>query len=290
MKTRTVQRTRLVPHTIDGRTELVLDRYDEQIPVPPRDWDRTVLAAVTAGAGLLLIICIAWTTASVGDLLARVVHPIPAYGAALAFDLAWIMCMALEWLARYDTRRAVLPRRAGHAALAIAMIAVAAHGHIEGALLIGIIGATVSAIVKGLWTVVLRHHAKPLDDKTQQWVDAQRAAAGGELAMLAVRRELVRSRGQVAAEQAAIGAGPDRTPDTNPDPSPDQSGQSADTPDPQPEPPAAGPMTVKDAVRTAADCGITDPDAVLRYVRKVADANAKPATVDRYVRLLSRSA
>lgn len=285
MKTRTVQRSRLVPHTIDGRTELVLDRYEEQIPVPPRDWDRTVLAAVTAGAGLLLIICIAWTTASVGDLLAHVVHPIPAYGAALAFDLAWIMCMALEWLARYDTRRAALPRRAGHAALILAMLAVATHGHIEGALLIGIIGATVSAIVKGLWTVVLRHHAKPLDDKTQQWVDAQRAEAGGQLAMVAVRRELLRAQGQVAAEQAAITG-----PDSNPDTTPDQSGQSADTPDPQPEPSAAGPMTVKDAVRTAADCGITDPDAVLRYVRQVADANAKPATVDRYVRLLSRSA
>lgn len=285
MKTRTIERTRLVPHTIDGKTEMVLERYKVDVPVPPRDWDRTVLAAVTAGAGLLLIICIAWTTASVGDLLARVVHPIPAYGAALAFDLAWIMCMALEWLARYDTRRATLPRRAGHAALVLAMIAVAAHGRIEGALLIGIIGATVSAIVKGLWTVVLRHHAKPLDDKTQQWVDRQRAAAGGQLAMVSVRRELLRAQGQVAAEQAAI-TGPDSDPDTTPD----ESGQSADTPDPQPEPSAAGPMTVKDAVRTAADCGITDPDAVLRYVRKVADANAKPATVDRYVRLLSRSA
>lgn len=285
MKTRTITRSRLVPHTIDGKTEMVLERYKVDVPVPPRDWDRTVLAAVTAGAGLLLIICIAWTTASVGDLLARVVHPIPAYGAALAFDLAWIMCMALEWLARYDTRRATLPRRAGHAALILAMIAVATHGQIEGALLIGIIGATVSAIVKGLWTVVLRHHAKPLDDKTQQWVDRQRAAAGGQLAMVSVRRELLRAQGQVAAEQAAI-TGPDSDPDTTPD----ESGQPADTPDPQPEPSAAGPMTVKDAVRTAADCGITDPDAVLRYVRKVADANAKPATVDRYVRLLSRSA
>jgi hypothetical protein len=43
-------------------------------------------------------------------------------------------------------------------------------------------------------------------------------------------------------------------------------------------------MTVKDAVRTAKDSGIHDSDAVLRYVRKVADANAKPETVNRYLR------
>jgi hypothetical protein len=43
-------------------------------------------------------------------------------------------------------------------------------------------------------------------------------------------------------------------------------------------------MTVKDAVRTAKDSGIREPDAVLRYVHQVADANAKLATVERYLR------
>lgn len=285
MKTRTVQRTRLVPHTIDGRTEMVLEKYDEQVPVPPRDWDRTILTAVTAAAGLLLIICIGWTTASVGGLLDRVVHPVPAYGAALAFDLAWMMCMALEWLARYDTRRAALPRKAGHAALAMAMVAVAVHGHLEGALVVGIIGATVSAIVKGIWTVVLRHHAKPLDDKTQQWVDRQRADAGGQLAMVAVRRELARARSLVEAEEAALRTGPEALPEG----SPETPETEADDPEPAPALPAAGPMTIADAVRTSVSSGITDPDAVLRYVRKVADANAKPTSVDRYLRAFRKA-
>ncbi|GAA2457061.1 protein transporter Sec31 [Streptomyces macrosporus] len=289
MKTRTVQRTRLVPHTIDGKTEMVLERYEEQVPVPPRDWDRTILAAVTAAAGLLLVICIGWTTASVGGLLDRVVHPVPAYGAALAFDLAWMMCMALEWLARYDTRRAALPRKAGHAALLMAMVAVAVHGHLEGALVVGLIGATVSAIVKGIWTVVLRHHAKPLDDKTQQWVDRQRADAGGQLAMVAVRRELARARALVAAEEAALRTAPDTVPD-RPDTDPEQPTDRPETPEPVPALTTAGPMTVRDAVRNAADSGITDPDAVLRYVRTVADANAKEETVTRYLRAFRRSA
>ena len=53
---------------------------------------------------------------------------------------------------------------------------------------------------------------------------------------------------------------------------------------------AAGPMSIADAVRTAADCGIREPDAVLRYVQKVADPGAKAATVDRYIRTVRRAA
>lgn len=276
MKTRPAQRTRLVPHTVNGKTEMVLDRYTVDQPVPPRDWDRTILTAVTAAAGLLVAVTVVWSTASIGDLLSRVTIAPAAYAAAIAFDLAWILCMAVEWLARYDPPRARLPRNMGHGALLVAMVAVGAHGWLAGQAAIGVIGAVVSGIVKTLWTVVLRHHAKPLDDKTQQWVDKQRAEAGGELAMVAINRELTRARGLVAAEEEALRIDPDADPDqSGPDP---QSG-SAD-----PLPALTGPMTLKDAVRTAADSGIHDPDAVLRYVRQVADANAKPETVNRYLR------
>lgn len=282
MKTRTEQRTRLVPHEVNGETELVLDRYTVEVPLPPRDWDRAILTAVTATAAVLLAATVAWSTANIGDLLSRVAIAPAAYGAAAAFDLAWIVFMAVEWLARYDPARAVLPRRAGHLALLVAMVAVGAHGWLAGQTAIGVISAVVSGIVKSVWTVVLQHHAKPLDDKTQQWVDKRRAAAGGELAMVAVNRELLRARAQVEAERAALR--------TDPDASPEESGESADSPDPQPLPSAAGPMTMTDAVRTARDSGIHGPEAVLRYVRKVADANAKPETVARYVRALRKEA
>lgn len=277
MKTRTAERTRLVPHTINGKTEMVLEHYTVELPVPPRDWDRDVLTAVTVAAGVLVAVAVVWSTASIGDLLARVTIAPAAYAAAVAFDLAWILCMAVEWLSRYDPARAKLPRNMGHGALLVAMLAVGAHGWLEGQRAIGLIGAIVSGIVKTLWTVVLRHHAKPLDSKTQQWVDAQRAEAGGELAMVAINRELTRARGLVRAEELALES-------ADPDHGPDPSGQSADDPDPNPLPMLAGPMTLKDAVRTAKDSGITDPDAVLRYVRQVADANAKLATVERYLR------
>lgn len=286
MKTRKIERTRLVPHTINGRTEMVLDRYTVDVPVPPRDWDRTVLTAVTAAAGLLVAVAVVWSTASIGDLLARVTIAPAAYAAAIAFDLAWILCMAVEWLARYDPPRAELPRNLGHGALVIAMAAVGAHGWLAGQLVIGLIGAVVSGIVKTLWTVVLRHHAKPLDDKTQQWVDKQRAEAGGELAMVSINRELQRARGLVEAEARALEAGAPEAPETDPEPPEDEE----EAPEEPPALPASGPMTIADAVRMAVSCGVTSPDAVLRYVRQVADANAKESSVERTLREVRKGA
>ncbi|MEV8402600.1 protein transporter Sec31 [Streptomyces niveus] len=281
MKTRTVRRHRLVEHTIDGKTEMVLDKYNVDVPIPPRDWDRIVLAIVTAAAALIGIASITWSTASIGDLLARATIAPAAYAAAAVFDLVWLSCMALEWLARYDQERAKLPRRAGYWALAIAMVAVGAHGWIADQLAIGLVGAAVSGLAKAMWTVVLRHHAKPLDDLTQQWVDKQRAEAGGRLAMVSVRRELIRTEGLVEAERAALR--------TNPDADPDASGEPEKRPEPEALPKATGPMTIAEAIRTALSAGITDPDAVLRYVRRVADANAKEESVLRTLRSLRKS-
>lgn len=282
MKTRTVERTRLVPHTIDGRTEMVLDRYTVDMPRPPRDWDRIVLTGVTAAAASIGVASIVWSTASIGDLLARSVPEPAAYAAAAVFDLVWLSCMALEWLARYDQARAALPRRAGYVALAVAMAAVGAHGWISGEIAIGFIGAAVSGLAKAMWTVVLRHHAKPLDPLTQQWVDKQRAEAGGRLAMVAVRRELTRAEQAVDAERAAISGASGPSPDADPDHPEDR----PESPDDEAAPSATGPMTIADAVRTALSSGINSPDAVLRYVRTVADANAKEASVERYIRSL----
>lgn len=281
MKTRTVTRYRWTEHSVNGETEMVREPYDAQVPVPPRDWDRIVLAAVTTVAGLIGIASIIWSTASIGGLLSQLVAPGAAFAAAAVFDLVWLSCMALEWLARYDTARAQTPRRAGWWALALAMAAVFAHGYLAGHAVIGAVGATISGLAKGLWTIVLSHHSKPLDPLTQQWVDKRRARAGGQLAMVAVNRELARAQAAVDAEQAALR--------TNPDADPDESGQAVDDPDAAPPPSIAGPMTIADAVRTATDSGISDPDAVLRYVRKVADVNARPETVHRYVRALRRT-
>ncbi|HEY9369305.1 protein transporter Sec31 [Streptomyces sp.] len=280
MKTRTITRYRTVPHTVDGETELITEPYTVDIPLPPRDWDQLVRAGVTTGAVVLVTVSVVWSTASIGDLLDRVVIAPAAYGAAVAFDTAWIMCMAVEWLCRYDPPRARIARYAGHIALAIAMAAVFAHGSLADQLVVGAVGAVVSAVAKGAWMIAMTVHARPLDTRTQQWVAKRRAALDGQRAMIPVRRELLRSQALIEAERAALTG-----PDWNPDHDPTESGPATEDPDDEQPAAPAGPMTVKDAVRTALDSGMSDPDRVLAYVRTRADANAKPATVDRYIRL-----
>lgn len=219
MKTRPETRYRKVPETIDGVTELVDEPYTVNVPVPPADWDRIVLAGTLAAAILVSIASVTWTTASIGDLLDRAVPAPAAYGAAAVFDLAWITCMAAEWLARYDDAKALLPRRAGYAALAAAMAAVGVHGWLLASLWVGLVGAAVSALAKGMWTVVLRHYATPLDDRTRQWLVQQQSKAGARLAVAAMRRQVIRVDGQLAAELEArkVLAHPEDAPAASPD-------------------------------------------------------------------------
>lgn len=279
MKTRKVQRTRLVPHTVDGETEMVLDTEVIEVPAPPRDWDQLVRNAVTIGAVILVAVSVVWSTSSIGKLLSRIVAEPPAYSAAVAFDTLWIMCTAVEWLLRTDPERAEIARRGGRVALVIAMAAVFADGYLHDELVIGAVGAAVSALAKGGTSLAMIVHAKPLDARTQQWVEKRRAAVNGQLALIPIRRELQRGQALVEAEQRALTSDPDRG-----SADPDRSGSDPQSGSASPLPTLNGPMTVKDAVRTAKDSGITDPDAVLRYVHKVADANAKQDTVNRYLR------
>ena len=114
--------------SIDGRTHQVPQQYQVPVSRPPRDWDRIVLVAATTATALVVVAAVAWSTASIGDLLALAVPRPVAYGAASVFDLAWIGCMAIEWLARYDRDRAYPAHIAGNIALLVSMAAVGTHG------------------------------------------------------------------------------------------------------------------------------------------------------------------
>jgi hypothetical protein len=279
MRTRTEPRTRLVPHTIDGETLMVPETYTVEVPVPPRDWDHIVLTGALAVVAIGLGIVIVWSTSSIGDLLVRAVsEPVIAYAAATGFSLGWIVCMALEWLARYDPARIKRPRRAGHVFLAADMAAVCVHGWVADSFKVGIIGAVLSAGAKGLYTLVLDHQAAPLDARTQQWVAIKRGEVGGRLALGASMRQLNRVEARAAAQETALRTSPESPEDEE------------ETPEDVPELPSSGPVTMAEAVRTALSCNITDPDAVLRYVRKVVDANAKEESVLRTLRMARRTA
>ncbi|WP_416975642.1 protein transporter Sec31 [Streptomyces sp. 4F14] len=278
MKTCKIPTTRLVPHTVDGETELVEDTQYIEVPVPPRDWDALVRTAVTIGAVVLVTASLVWTTTSVGALLAMATIAAVAYAAGVAFDASWILCMGAEWLLRYDPDRAAVPRRAGHFALAISMGAVYAHGQLSGEWVVGAVGAAVSALAKGGWMIAMRVHARPLDPRTQQWVAKRRAAVDGQLAMIPVRRELQRGQALIDAEQRSLtdgeSAGPDRL------------DESADDPDADVLTIRPGAVTTKDAVQDAWDSGIRDRDAVVRVVAKATGRAPSPDTVERYLRAL----
>jgi len=286
VKTDRIERKRLVPHTVDGVTELVLDTEYIDVPAPPRDWDQLVRTAVTIGAIVLVAASLVWTTASIGDLLAAVTLPVVAYAAAVAFDASWIMCMGVEWLLRYDPTRAKAAQRAGRFALAVSMGAVFAHGYIAGEWIIGVVGALVSGLAKGGWSMAMRVHARPLDPRTQQWVEARRAKVDGQLAMIPIRRDLQRGEHLVEAERKALAADSGSAGSTDPD----QSGGSADHPEPSGSAVDRMALTTKDAVRIAWTQGIRDPDAVLQDAAQRLGRPVSPDSVGRYLRDLRRGA
>ncbi|MFI0914201.1 hypothetical protein [Streptomyces abikoensis] len=206
MKFRTEIRTRPVQQTFDGITETVHEKYEVQVPELPPDWDQRVDRGILTAATVMVVASVIWSTISIGDLLTLESPAVAAYAGAMVFDIAWITCMAAEWRARYDKDRATRPRKAGYAALVTAMVAVGVHGWITWSPAVGIIGALVPLIAKGMSVVALDQASFPLDDLSQQWLNKQRAKIGAQLAIAAGRRQLARLGEQAMAQQVALAA------------------------------------------------------------------------------------
>jgi hypothetical protein len=179
------------------------------------------------------------------------------------------------------THRSTLPRY-GHTALAASprkpSCAATKERAVTDSITVGIVAAAVSALAKAGWTLTLREYARPLDPRTQAWLTRRQARIGAKLALTAQLRRLAAIEARSAVARTA--------PETDPEPPEEQ----AEVPDDAPQLPASGPMTMADAVRTAVSCGITEPEAVIRYVRKVADANAKEDSILRTLRMARRTA
>ncbi|MFJ5121875.1 hypothetical protein [Kitasatospora sp. NPDC088548] len=218
---RTETHTRIIPHTISGKTHHVPDEYEVEVLPVPRDWDQIVLTIATATAVAVGIGCILWSTNSIGTLLSAAASAAVAYPVAGSFDLLWITCHAVEWLARFEPEKARRARRGGRLSLLVAMSALVAEGVVNGHPVAGIVGAFISASVKGVWSLVLSLHAYPLDNLTLGWVRREKSEVGGLLALAAARRRLARSHAQLAAYDNVLSVGQD-----NGGPGPDQpSGQ-----------------------------------------------------------------
>lgn len=200
------ERTRTVTTVINGEPRETPETYHVYVPVPPRDFDRALLVGVTSVAVAVTALSVAWSTASIGDLLGTVVISVIAYGAAAVFDAAWITCIAIEWLDRYDQARAKGARTAGGWALAVAVAAIVAHGWIRGSFVIGCVGGAVSLIAKGLWVVVMRHFAVPLGEGPRAWLRQRREEIAAERAISAEVQRLDGARAYHAAVYGSTAA------------------------------------------------------------------------------------
>ncbi len=206
MKTRRQKLTRMVEHTIAGKTRLVPDEYEVQVPVPPRDLDRAALRAVVVMTTVVVAGSVVWSTVSIGSLLSA---KSPAWGAYLVagvFDLAWITCLTVEWLSRYEPEKARIPRNAGWAALALSMGAIFTQHLVVGSPVTGIVGATVSALAKGMWLVLMKHTSRDLLPAQQAWLDQERADINAQMAVATVQRQLLRVQDAATAQRLALEA------------------------------------------------------------------------------------
>lgn len=176
--------TRTVTENINGVT--VDYQVPDDSPPPPRlpfNLDATLRRTLFAAAILMTIGAIIWGTVAIGSMLDRLAPSWAAYLVAGVFDAGWAACLIAEWLLRYDSRRAALPQKVGVAMLAISMAAIVLHGHRDDALLVGIVGALVSAAAKGVWAIGMHTIRIKLDPKYEAYLRALQQQTGTEQAL-----------------------------------------------------------------------------------------------------------
>jgi hypothetical protein len=304
MRIKTVRTT--VPTEVerDGETYMINKNVDRKV-VTVVDVHRIIRRAVTAVTVFVVAVALVWSVTSIGALLSLGAPTWVAYLAAGAFDLSWAVLMAAEWTMQYDSRKWI-PRAAGWLALAVSMTAIATEGALHAGVWIGVIGALISLLAKGLWTVMMMITERPLSNESYQIVQQKRSRVNEELALTITDREMIRIRQETAALRESgsltriawdaegitrqqlvetLADGLDDEPGSGSQqsvsPDPADSG-SARIPDPDQFAPRSG--SVKELVQSVMADGITEPAAVLAEVR--ADKpDASEETVKRMVRL-----
>ncbi|MGY5035113.1 hypothetical protein ACWC9U_30570 [Streptomyces sp. 900116325] len=207
---RKVQRLRGETTVIDGVPSTRNVAYDGWEPVPPREWDEMILRGVTGLTIGITLIAVVATTASVGGLLSEMVPEPVAIGMGVVFVSSWVACVALDWLNRVNPDQAQPARIAGWVALAISMGAVFTYGYTLNQPWAGAFGACIDLLSKGLWALLIRHHAVPLDEGVAHWVTQQeQKLASRELLsgrLLRLNRRAAYQRAVGGVEYQAAGA------------------------------------------------------------------------------------
>lgn len=199
MKFRNEVRTRTVMHGPAGQERPLEESFTVRVPVLPRDWDSIAIKVATYVVLTLTLASVIWSTVSIGALL----HGVAGYAAAAVFDMAWLVNVLLEWLARNSPRKRTFAKRLGWALLVVTMGAIAWHGLLVGGLAMAVVGAAVSAFAKLLWMGIMRFINRDLSGLDQQWVEKKISEANAELAVAGVERLVSRQKALAALELAA---------------------------------------------------------------------------------------
>lgn len=200
MKFRTEIKTRFVDVTIGDKTQKIEEKYEERVPIVPKDWDEISTKAGFALVGVLTLIAIVWSTISIGALLGGGV----GFAAAALFDISWAVCLILEWKSRFDPGKRKFPRNLGWALLAVTMFFIGWHGIELNSVPLAVIGACVSLFAKVLWLGVMKHVDKELTPEHAAWVQKTISEANAKMAVAAVLRQVARMEDDAVAQHLAI--------------------------------------------------------------------------------------
>lgn len=212
MKLRQVTRNKTITETVNGREVHYTQPYTETVPAIPFNLDSLLrralfLLAICATAGAII-----WGTVAIGSMLSLLAPQWAAYAVAGVFDTGWVSCLIAEYLMRYDDEKAAVPRRVGYTMLIVSMSAITLHGHIEDALLVGIVGAFVSAAAKGMWAMGMHVTRVKLAPKYQAYLREMEQETGAQLALAQKERDRTLTEGKAVSLRVALEA--QRGPDT----------------------------------------------------------------------------
>lgn len=262
--------TRTITETVHG----VDVAYDVPDTTPvirlPFNLDATLRRALFTLAIVMTLGAIVWGTVAIGGMLTLLAPPWAAYLVAGVFDAGWAACLIAEWLLRYDSDRARIPVIAGLVLLAVSVAAIVIHGVRADAVLVGIVGALVSAAAKGVWAIGMHTIRIKLDPKYEAYLRTRQQQTGTELALALGERDHMLTQDQTVRLRVALEArrGPAKTtvdqitghPQSTPV-------QAADQPVDQIEP-APEPVPVH-TVQTAVNRPVQPEDQVNELLRRL---------------------
>lgn len=264
MRFKTVRETYAGEHTRDGITVPVTKTREVRLPVLPRNFDTLAVRFAVGLVGVLTLVAIVWSTWSIGELL----NGGFGYLAAGVFDLAWLVCLVLEYLGRFDAEKRKFANRLGWALLVATMGAIFWHGMIVGSVGMAVTGAAVSAFAKVLWLGVMKHVHRELSPEDRQWVAAQISAANAKMAVADARRRAAHIEQRAALELLAM----ERETHTLRE----AMGLPAQNTEPEALPVADAPEAVADATQAPAlPAGLT-PEALAAALALVQSAQTAP--------------